>query len=231
MTQPKRRGCLGCSFPIVIIVVVIFLALTIIGFLAGPIGQSLFSTFGVEINFPDWVAVPAPEPHLPAPELFHLFGVIPVTNTLLASWLTVIVLVAVSVVVTRRMKIVPGRLQTAFEGILGWLFDLCKSIAGEVNARRFFAVIATIFLYVVFNAWLSLIPGFGSLEITIDGHHYELIRGANTDVNTPLALALISFIFVAYFGLKTLGIGWLWRDSPDPPFPRPVTDKPIAFSQ
>ena len=148
-------------------------------------------------------------------------------------------LVVVSYVVTRRMKFVPGRLQTAFEGLLGWLFDLCKSVAGDVNGRRFFAVIATIFLYVVFNAWLSLIPGFGSVTYTelepvphdahvesadghesghevvlVDGeemivHEYELIRGANTDVNTPLALALFSFFFVAYFGLKSLGIGWL----------------------
>ena len=209
MTEPKRRRFLGCSFPILIIVLVVFLTLTIVGFLAGPIGQNLFSSFGVDIDMPDWITVPAPEPHLPAPELFQLFGFIPITNTIIASWLTVLVLVVISFVVTRRMKIVPSRLQTAFEAILGWLFDLCKSIAGDDNGRRFFAVIATIFLYVVFNAWLSLIPGFGSIEITISGHHYELIRGANTDVNTPLALAIISFIFVAYFGFKSLGIGWL----------------------
>ena len=208
MTQPKRRGCLGCSFPILIIIVVVFLALFIIGFLAGPIGQNLFSTFGVEINMPDWITVPAPEPHLPAPELFNVLG-LPITNTMLASFLTVIVLVVVSYVVTRRMKIVPGRLQTLFEALLGWLFDLCKSIAGDANARRFYPVIATIFLYVLLNAWLSLIPGFGSITYTTYGHEYELIRGANTDVNTPLAIALISFVFVAYFGLKTLGIGWL----------------------
>jgi len=209
VTEPKkRRGCLGCSFPILIIVIVIFSTLTIVGFLAGPIGQNLFASFGVEINMPDWISVPAPEPHLPAPELFKLFGFIPITNTIIASWFTVVVLVVISVLVTRRMKIVPGRLQTAFEGLLGWLFDLCKSIAGDANGRRFFAVIATIFLYVVFNAWLSLIPGFGSIIYGTHGHEYELIRGANTDVNTPLALALFSFFFVAYFGIKSLGVGW-----------------------
>jgi F-type H+-transporting ATPase subunit a len=208
VTQPKRRGCLGCSFPILIIVVVVFLGLFIVGFLAGPIGQNLFSSFGVEIDMPDWLTVPAPEPHLPAPELFNVFG-IPITNTILASLLTVIVLVVFSYVVTRRMKIVPGRLQTMFEALLGWLFDLCKSVAGDANGRRFFPVIATIFLYVFLNAWLSLIPGFGSITYTVHGHEYELIRGANTDVNTPLAIAIISFVFVAFYGLKTLGIGWL----------------------
>jgi len=242
----RKRGCLGCSFPILIIIAVVFLALFVIGFLAGPIGQNMIG----DVGLPDWMKVPSPEPHLPAPELFSVFG-LPITNTILASWITVIVLVVISYVVTRRMKIVPSRLQTIFEALLGWLFDLCKSIAGDKNARRFYPVIATIFLYVLFNAWLSLVPGFGSIEliehkpipenahieiipaegdkpehkvvlvdhkeyeiINVDGKEmievrHELIRGANTDVNTPLALAFISFFFVAYFGLKSLGIGWL----------------------
>lgn len=204
MTEPKRRGCLGCSFPVLIIIVVVFLALGIFGFLSGAIGQELLQKYGVDINFPDWMVVGEPEPHLPAPVLFNVLGM-PITNTVIASWITVVVLVVFSYAVTRRMKIMPGRLQTLFEAFLGWIFDLCRSIAGDKHARSFFPIIATIFLYVLFNAWLSLIPGYGSIEYG----EYELIRGANTDVNTPLAIAIISFVVVAYFGLKALGIGWL----------------------
>lgn len=204
MTEPKRRGCLGCSFPVLIIIVVVFLALGIFGFLSGAIGQELLQKYGVDINFPDWMVVGEPEPHLPAPVLFNVLGM-PITNTVIASWITVVVLVVFSYAVTRRMKIMPGRLQTLFEAFLGWIFDLCRSIAGDKHARSFFPIIATIFLYVLLNAWLSLIPGYGSIEYG----EYELIRGANTDVNTPLAIAIISFVVVAYFGLKALGIGWL----------------------
>jgi F-type H+-transporting ATPase subunit a len=196
----RKRGCLGCSFPVLIIVGIIVLGLVIFGFLAGAIGRELFPG----INMPSWAVVPDPDPHLPAPEIFDIFG-LPITNGVLAGWITVVFLVVLSWAVTRRMKLIPGRLQVAFESLLGWMYDLCKSIAGEENGRRFFPVVCTIFLFVLFNAWLSLIPGFGSITI---GEH-ELIRGANTDVNTPLAIALISFVFVAYFGLKTLGIGWL----------------------
>ena len=39
MTGPKKRGCLGCSFPVLIIIVVVALAIVVIGFMAGPIGQ------------------------------------------------------------------------------------------------------------------------------------------------------------------------------------------------
>jgi F-type H+-transporting ATPase subunit a len=200
MTQPKKRGCLGCSFPVLIIVVIIALAIVVIGFLAGPLGKSIFG----DVGLPSWLSVGSPEPHLPAPVLFHVFG-LPITNTIIAGWITCVFLILGSWLITRRMKIVPGRMQAAFEFVLGWVFDFCVSVAGEKNGRRFFPVICTIFLFVAFNAWLSLIPGFGSL---LWGGH-ELLRGSNTDVNTPLAIALISFVFVEFYGLKTLGIKYL----------------------
>lgn len=197
MAEPKKRGCLGCSFPVLIIIIIITLSLVVIGFLAGPLGKSLVG----DVGLPAWLSVPSPEPHLPAPVLFHVFG-LPITNTIIAGWVTMVFLVVLSWAITRRMQLVPGRLQTAFEFLLGWIFDLCNSIAGEKNGRRFFPVICTIFLFVLFNAWLSLIPGFGSIEINIHGHEYELLRGSNTDVNTPLAIALMSFVFVIFYGLK-----------------------------
>lgn len=204
MAEPKKRGCLGCSFPVLIIIAIIALAIVVVGFLAGPLGKNMIG----DVGLPDWLSVPSPEPHLPAPVLFHIFG-LPVTNTILAGWITVVFLVVVSWVVTRRMKLVPGRLQAAFEFLLGWIFDLCKSIAGEENGRKFFPVVCTIFLFVLFNAWLSLIPGFGSIEVTIHGHEYELLRGSNTDVNTPLAVALVSFVFVIFYGLKDARMGFV----------------------
>jgi F-type H+-transporting ATPase subunit a len=195
----KRRGCLGCSFPVLIIVIIIALGLVAFGFLGGAIGQKLFG-----VNMPNFIKVPAPSPELPAPAIFHVFG-LPITNGVLAGWLTVVVLVLLSWLITRKMKLVPGRLQMIFEFMLGWIYDLCKGIAGDENGRKFFPVICTIFLFVLFNAWLSLVPGFGSIEF----HGHELLRGSNTDVNTPLAIAIISFVFVAFYGLKSLGIGWL----------------------
>jgi F-type H+-transporting ATPase subunit a len=246
VTAQKRRGCLGCSFPILIIVIVIAVGLTVVGFLAGAIGQKLIPG----IHLPSWLIVARPAPELPAPALFHIFG-LPITNSILAGWITVVFLVVLCWAITRKMRLVPGRLQAAFEALVGWMYDFCTSIAGDENGRKFFPVVCTIFLFVLFNAWLSLIPGFGSIlhykyeEIppdarietipaqnnqpeqtvaVVDGKEYkvvvkdgeqmieekaELLRGSNTDVNTPLAIAFVSFFFVAYYGLKTLGAGWL----------------------
>ncbi len=199
MTQPKKRGCLGCSFPVLAIVVVIALALVVVGFLSGSLGQKMLG-----IDMPDWLVPDTPAPDLAAPVIFNI-GPWPITNTILATWITVLVLVLGSWLITRRMKLVPGRLQMLFEAALGWVYDLCVSVAGENHGRKFFPMIATIFLFVLFNAWLSLLPGFVSILI---GHH-ELLRGANTDVNTPLAIAMVSFVFVAYFGLREARMGFV----------------------
>jgi len=38
-----------------------------------------------------------------------------------------------------------------------------------------------------------------------------LLRSVNTDVNTPLAIAIFSFIFVEFWGLQSLGLGYLGK--------------------
>lgn len=205
-----KKGYLGCSFPLMVVILVVFLALFIVGFIAGPLGSSLFP--GLEL--PGWLTVARPHPEL-APE--RVFFNTPITNSVIGAWLTIIVLVGFSYAVSRRLKIIPARLQSLLEFALGSLLGFCQSVAGEKNGRRFFPVVATIFLFVAFNAWLSLLPGFGSILVPgfkfVDGAWVRdmvpLFRGANTDINMPLALALMSFVFVEYFGLRSLGIRYL----------------------
>ena len=203
-----KRGCLGCSFPLVIGLLVVFLVLIVGGFVIGPLGQSMLN-----IELPGWLtalSVAKPDPQLPAEAVFHIFG-FPIANSIIGAWITIIFLVGVSYIITRRMKLVPGRLQAAFEFLIGWLYDLCVSVAGEKNGRRFFPVVATIFLFVGFNAWLALLPGFGSITAHTAEGEVHLIRAANTDINMPLALALTSFIFVEFYGLRTLGARYIGK--------------------
>jgi len=202
-----KRGVLGMPRTLFLGVVFILVLLLVVGFLVGPLGRSMIGDLGL----PAWLSLPHPEFQLPAETAFHLFG-FPVANSIIGAWITMAFLICLSYVITRRMKIVPGRLQSAFEFLLGWLYDLCRRVAGEENGRRFFPIVTTIFLFVAFNAWLSLIPGFGSIFITnAEGEHVHLLRGANTDINMPLALALVSFIFVEYFGLRSLGLRYLGK--------------------
>jgi F-type H+-transporting ATPase subunit a len=194
--KPEKKGCLGCSFPLIVGVLLVFLVLFAIGFAAGPLGSSML---GLEL--PSWLAPPQPHPELPPEVVFHVFG-FPITNSIIGAWITIIFLVGFSYAISRRMKLIPSRLQSLFEAFLGWLYNFCQSVAGEENGRRFFPVVTTIFLFVAFNAWLSLIPGFGSIVVHTAEGEVHLLRGANTDINMPLALALMSFVFVEFYGLR-----------------------------
>jgi len=186
---------------------VVLLGLFVVGFASGPLGRSMFGDLGL----PGWLSVPRPEPELPAETVFHLFA-FPITNSIVAAWLTIIVLVGFSYVVTRRLRLIPTRLQAFFEFALESLLNFCQRIAGKENGRRFFPMVATIFLFVILNAWLGLLPGFGSILITTaEGESAHLLRAANTDINMPLALAILSFTFVSYSGFKSLGIGYLGK--------------------
>lgn len=196
-----KKGLLGCSFPLAIGIIAVVLVLLVVGFISGPLGKSIFG----DVGLPDWLGVSQPHPELPAEVVFHLFG-FPITNSVIGAWLTIIVLVGFSFLVSRRLRLVPGRLQAFLEFIVGALLSFCQSVAGEKNGRRFFPIVATIFLFVIFNAWLSLLPGFGSILVHTAEGEAHLLRGANTDINVPLALALVSFVFVEYFGFKALGI-------------------------
>ena len=139
-----------------------------------------------------------------------------VTNTLLSAWLASVLMLALFIGVGRKPKTVPTRLQAVVEIMFEAVLSFSSSVLGPEMGRRVFPVVATIFFFVLFNAWLAifLIPiyqavGYGAHvggEFKLATH---LIRPAGTDVNMPLALALISFVFVEYWGFRAHNFGYL----------------------
>jgi F-type H+-transporting ATPase subunit a len=208
--MPKKK-MLGLPLP-VFIIGVILLMLMLISLLGGPIGSKLLQVFGVEFSLPGWASVETPKPELSAEALFYI-GSLPVTNTLFTTWITIAILLLFAIFSTRKMKLIPSRLQVAFEFVVSTLLNLCESIAGAKYGRQVFPIVATIFLFVFINAWTSLIPGYGSVTIGVEhlGNQISipLLRGANTDINVPLALALVAFVTVWFFGFKASGLRYL----------------------
>ena len=135
-----------------------------------------------------------------------------VTNTLLSSWIASIVLVGIFFFGTRQAKLVPGRLQNFCEIVIEGLLRFVESVAGKERSRLLFPMIATIFLFVVINAWIGLLPIYPALGfIPGDTIAIHLLRPAGTDINMPLALALISFVFVEFLGIRTLGMSYFTK--------------------
>ena len=196
MTEPKpvkKIGCglIGCSIPLLtfIILLVVIVPTSIFGVISGAFGKKL---------------IPPPTVDLPASVIFHI-GPLPVTNTIITSWITVLILVLIALLVTRKSKLIPGRLQGLVEAVIEWMYNFCKDVAGEKNGRKFFPFVTTIFQFVLVNALMNLIPGFGSITY----HDVPLLRGANTDINTALALAILAFIFIEFWGFKNHKFGYL----------------------
>lgn len=192
-------GC-GCSAKMMVLVGIIILVFLATGLIFGALGSSLLG-----IKAPGFLAVGKPNVELPSEGVFHI-SAFTVTNTLLASWLTIIVLVLLFYFGTRKMKLIPGGYQNFVEGILEAALSFVTGVAGEKQARTLFPLVATIFLYVLTNAYLALLPFFGTFGITeSSGVFVPFLRAPNTDINLTLSIALISFIFVEYLGLRSLG--------------------------
>jgi F-type H+-transporting ATPase subunit a len=105
---------------------------------------------------------------------------------------------------------VPGRFQSLVETLVEWVLNFSSAVLGPEMARKAFPVVATIFFFVLFNAWLALLPFYQFLGFTVDGQiKAHLLRSAGTDLNMPLALALVSFVFVEYWGLRAHGFSYL----------------------
>ena len=153
-----------------------------------------------------------------AEEEHHGLGIMQfaVTNTMLSAWLTSIVMLVFFIGGARNPKVIPSRLQALVEMLFELVLNFASSILGPEMGRRAFPVVATIFFFVLFNAWIAifLIPiyqavGYGAQvggEFKLATH---LVRPAGTDLNFPLALALVSFVFVEYWGFRAHGFGYL----------------------
>ena len=197
--MPTNMGC-GCSIKILVLVSIFILALLLTGLVVGPLGSNILG-----IETPSMLTVSKPHVQLPSQGVFHIAG-FNITNTLIASWFSIAVLVGLFYASTRKMKLIPGRLQSIGEIVIEMLLKFVEGAAGEKQARILFPAVATIFLYVITNAYLALLPFYGTIGVTeSDGTLVPLFRAANTDINVPLSIALASFVFIEYWGLRSLG--------------------------
>jgi len=180
------------------------LILFFIGLVFGPLGSSFLGK-----EPPHIFKVPRPYVALPSESIFHI-GSFSITNTLIASWFTMVVLVVLSLILTHKMKLIPGRRQGLVEVVVEGLLNFVESVSGKKHARMLFPGVATIFTYVIFNAYLALLPFFGTIGIHHHTHGHEkfiaIFRAANTDINVPLSIAIMSFVFVEFWGMRAIGV-------------------------
>ena len=146
---------------------------------------------------------------LAAEPLFYL-GSFPITNTLMMAWLIIIFLSLLAGAVSFKLKSIPRRLQSVIEMLFEAVLSLMESVTEDKKqARKFFPIVATIFLFVLLSNWLEVVPGLGTVGLW-QVHQGEtilvpFIRSASADLNFTLALAIISVFTVQLFGIMALG--------------------------
>lgn len=146
-----------------------------------------------------------------APEIFHL-GPLPVSNSMLVTWIVALGIILFARVATRRIQEVPDGAQNFWEWLVESLYDFLGSVLGPDLVKRTFWFFATIFIFILFLNWFGLIPGVGTIGWNIqmsDGssEFRPLLRGANADLNLTFAMAMVFFVMWTVWALQTNGVG------------------------
>jgi len=138
------------------------------------------------------------------PDTLGYIGDFPITNSLTSSILGSILLVVIMLLISLRLKTVPGKVQSLFELIVekGYQFTLDTLDGNEKIARKTFPLIASFFVFIVFFNLIKFIPGY---ESTYFGD-YHLLKPIHSDLNMTLALGITAFIFVQFMGVFVLGV-------------------------
>lgn len=141
------------------------------------------------------------------PYILGYVGSMPITATLLTSWLAMIILVIVAFFATRNLKMVPAGMQNVFEVIVGGAYNFTRdTLESDMLARKYFPVLMTIFLFILTMNWLGLVPGVTSIGYFTDGHFIPFFYPPATDINITLAFSVVAMLVIEAAGIAALGV-------------------------
>ncbi len=122
-----------------------------------------------------------------------IFGGIPVSSSVVVTWIIMAVIILLSIIFTRNLKLVPDKKQVIIEAFVSFLRNFCRDQVGE-KGMRYFPYLSTVLIYLGFS---NLIGLFGFIPPT-------------KDLNVTAALALMSIILIEVAGIRAKGTkGWL----------------------
>jgi F-type H+-transporting ATPase subunit a len=121
--------------------------------------------------------------------LFHL-GPVPITAGVVTTWVIMAALILGSLLITRRLSLLPSPIQATFELIVdtvdGQIHDTM-----QVEPAPYRAFIGTLFAFIFVSNWSSLVPG---------------VQPPTAHLETDAALALLVFLAVIWFGIRAGGV-------------------------
>jgi F-type H+-transporting ATPase subunit a len=146
---------------------------------------------------------------LRAEDLFSV-GSFHVTNGLLLSVIISLLLITFALVFRSKIKLIPGKLQSAVEMLVEMFLNLMESVLGSrEEAEKYLPLVLTIFIFIAVSNLSGILPGIGSLVFKGEGwpagHPVPLFRSPAADLNFTLAFAVMAVLVTNFFGIVALG--------------------------
>jgi len=145
-----------------------------------------------------------------SPYVIGHVGALPITATLMTSWLAMAMLIVFAFVFRSQLREMPSKLQSLIELVIGGAYDFVVStLESKSLAARYFPVLMTIFLFLLVMNWTGLLPGVTSIGFW-EGHGSEshlmpLFYPPATDLNIAIAFAFVAMIVIEFAGIVALG--------------------------
>lgn len=123
-------------------------------------------------------------------DVLFTIGAMTISETVVTTWVLMLLMALGSWAATRRLSVTPSPIQVALEGTLEAIENAIRGVLpGE--AHRVFPFIATLWLFIVVANLSGLIPG---------------VDAPTGNLSTTTALAVLVFLSVHWFGIRSEGI-------------------------
>lgn len=150
------------------------------------------------------------EVSLSAEPIAHI-GSFVITNTLLDTLLVDVILFAIAWYISKKASVIPTFLQGTIELVVQEFYNLTETVAGK-QTMLIFPFVMTFFLFILISNWSELLPVLTSVGFYHGKNFTPLFRSASTDLNTTLALALVSLVSTHSMSIYKLGLKqWVRR--------------------
>jgi F-type H+-transporting ATPase subunit a len=202
--SPSRRNLFIVAI-VAVIVLDILAAIFVPPFPKGEPGQPITGIgdlITANLEFPAPHVVFDLDPSTTVDSEAIVFSHASISAPLFTMWFVIAFLVIAAVLMTRGLKLLPGRAQNTIEWAYESLENWATALGGDA-ARKHVPLFATFFLFILFSNWSGLLPFFGRIEA---------FRAPTSDVNVTLGLALVAFVYFHYQGFRKLGVrGYLGK--------------------
>jgi F-type H+-transporting ATPase subunit a len=149
---------------------------------------------------------------------------------LLTSWVVIGLIVLAALISTRNIQRIPSGMQNFMEYVLEFVRSLTKDQIGEKDYRPWVPFVGTLFLFIFVSNWSGALVPWKLIELPAGE-----LAAPTSDINTTVALALLTSIAYFYAGISKKGLGYFAGYAQPVPFMVPfkiIEDftKPLSLS-